>query len=208
MPPNVPKFQVSVKGPGEVYGCDVADINGKQHLVLVDYFSCCIFERKLVNLMSLCVIEALKDIFCDLGSPDKIITDNAQYFVSEEFTKFTMDWSIQHVTSSPRFLHGNTHAEKAVGIVKQIYDRCQDVKLGLLLLKTMPITNQNQSHVAPYNSFYGCTLKAHLPIYHSINANSTCILDAEKGAPIEIGDVPSKFQVDQDVWVKIDPHTK
>ena len=29
MPPNVPKFQVSAKGPGEVYGCDVTDINGK-----------------------------------------------------------------------------------------------------------------------------------------------------------------------------------
>ena len=91
MPPNVPKFQVSAKGPGEVYGCDVTDINGKQHLVLVDYFSCCIFKRRLANLTSLCVIEALKDIFCDLGSPDKIITDNTRYFVSEEFTKFTMD---------------------------------------------------------------------------------------------------------------------
>ena len=113
MPPNIPKFQVSAKGPGEVYGCDVTDINGKQHLVLVDYFSCCIFERKLVNVTSLCVVKALKDIFCDLGSPDKF-----HYFVSEEFTKFTMDWSIQHVTSSPRFPHGNAHAEKAVGIVK------------------------------------------------------------------------------------------
>ena len=76
MPPNVPKFQVGAKGPGEVYDCDVTDINGKQHLVLVDYFSYCIFKRKLANLTSLCVIEALKDIFCDLGSPDKIITDN------------------------------------------------------------------------------------------------------------------------------------
>ena len=144
MPLNIPKFQVSAKGPGEVYGCDVADINGKQHLVLVDYFSCCIFKRKVANLTSLCVIKALKDIFCDLGCPDKLITDNAHYFVSEEFTKFTMDWSIQHVTSSPRFPHGNAHAEKAVGIIKQIYEKCQDVKLGLLLLKTMPITNQGQ----------------------------------------------------------------
>ena len=108
-----------------------------------------------------------------------------------------MDWSIQHITSSPRFPHGNAHAEKAVGIVKQIYERCQDVKLGLLLFKMTPITNQDKgnSHVAPCNSFYGCTLKAHLPIYHSINANSTCTLDAEKGAQIEIGDVLSKFQV-------------
>ena len=208
MPSNIPKFQVSAKGPGEVYGCDITDINGKQHLVLVDYFSCCIFKRKVANLMSLCVIKALKDIFCDLGSPDKLITDNAHYFVSEEFTKFTMDWSIQHVTSSPRFPHVNAHAEKAVGIIKQIYERCQDVKLGLLLLKTMPITNQDrdQSHAAPCSSFYGHTLKAHLPVYQSIENTST--LDAKNGAQIEIGDVLSKYKVDQDVWVKSDPHTK
>ena len=152
-----PKISGQCKSPGEVYGCDITDIKVKKHLVLVDYYSCCIFKRKLANLTSLYVVNALKDLFCDLGSPDKLITDNAHYFVSEEFTKFTMDWSIQHVTSSPRYSHGNAHAEKAVGIIKQIYERCQDVKLGLLMLKTMPITNQDkdQSHTAPCNSFYG-----------------------------------------------------
>ena len=121
-----------------------------------------------------------------------------------------MDWSIQHITSSPRFPHGNAHAEKAVGIIKQIYERCQDVKLGLLLLKTTPITNQDksQSHRAPCNSFYGHTLKAHLPNYQSINTDSTCTLGTKKGTQIEIRDVPSKYQVNQDVWVKVDPHTK
>ena len=113
MPPNIPKFQVNARGLGEVYGCDVTEIQGRQHIVVVDYFSCCIFERKLPNLISFCVIEALKDIFCDMGSPDRLITDNAHYFVSEEFTKCMMDWSIQHLTSSPRFLHENAHAEKA-----------------------------------------------------------------------------------------------
>ena len=162
----------------------------------------------MANLTLLCVVKALKDIFCDLGSPDKLITDNTCYFVSEEFTKFTMDWSIQHVTSSPRFPHGNAHAEKAVGIIKQIYKRCQDVKLGLLLLKTMPITNQDrdQSHAAPCNSFYGHTLKAHLPVYWSIK--NTCTLGTKDSAKFEMGDVPSKYQLNQDVWVKVDPHTK
>ena len=110
-----------------------------------------------------------------------------------------MDWSIQHVTSSPRFPHGNAHAEKAVGIFKQIYKKCQDVKLGLLLLKTMPITNQDrdQSHAAPCNSFYGCTLKAHLPVYQSIE--NTCTLGTKDSAKFETGDVLSKYKVDQDV---------
>ena len=91
MPPNIPKFQVNARGPGEVYGCDVAEIHGHQHLVVVDFFSCYIFKRKLSNLASFCVIEGLKDIFCDVGSPDKLITYNAHYFVSEEFTKFMME---------------------------------------------------------------------------------------------------------------------
>ena len=30
----------------------------------------------------------------------------------------------------------------------------------------------------------------------------------KKGAQAETGDVPSKYQLDQDVWVKVDPHTK
>ena len=108
-----------------------------QHIVVVDYFSCCIFKRQLLNLTLFCVIEALKDIFCDVGSPDKIITDNAHYFVSEEFTNFMMDWSIQHLTSSPRFPHGNAHAEKVVGIVKEMYTKCHDVKLGLLFVSRL-----------------------------------------------------------------------
>ena len=75
--PNIPKFQVNARGLGEVYGCDIAEIQGRQHIVIVNYFSCCIFKRQLSNLMSFCVIEALMDIFCDVGSPNKLITDNA-----------------------------------------------------------------------------------------------------------------------------------
>ena len=209
MPPNIPKFQVNARGPGEVYGCDVTEIHGNQHLVVVNYFSCCIFERKLSNLTSFCVTEALKDIFCDVGSPDKLTTDNAQYFVSEEFTKFMTDSSIQHLMSSPRFPHGNGHTEKAVGIIKELYTKRHDIKLGLLLMKTTPVSNQFHHFRAPVNAFFGCVLKANLPIYHPNSShNVTCTLDAENSPKIEISDSPSKFQVDQDVWLKIYPNTK
>ena len=206
MPPNIPKFQVNARGPGEVYGCDVAEIQGRQHIVVIDYFSCCIFERQLANLMSFCVIEALKDI-CDVGSPDKIITDNAHCFVSEE-TNFMMDWSVQHLTSSPRFPHGNAHTEKAVGIVKELYAKWHDVKIGLLLLKTTPVTNGRHSYQAPVNVFFGHQLKPNLPLYHPSSSQNTCTLDAKNSAGSDIDNVPSKFQVDEDVWVKVDPNTK
>ena len=144
MPANIPKFQVKANFPGEIYGVDVADIQGKPHIILVDYYTCCIFEWQMKSLHSTDVIEALKSIFCHTGAPDKLISDNASYFVSEEFEDFMMKWAILHITSSPHFPHGNAHAEKAVNVVKQIYLKASDVKLALLMLKTIPIANNEK----------------------------------------------------------------
>ena len=91
---NIPKFQVKANSAGEIYGIDVTEIHGRSHIVYVDYFTCCIFERELQSLHSSDVIEALKLMFCDVGAPDKIISDNTRYFTSEEFQDFMMRWSI------------------------------------------------------------------------------------------------------------------
>ena len=145
---------------------NVTDIQGKSHLVSVIYQSCCIFEHQLNNLQMAEVIKALKSIFCNIGAPDKVISDNAKYFTSEEFKEFMMSWSIQHITLSPRFPHGNAHTEKAVHIVKQIYTKANDVKLTLLLLKMMPIANKSGTvHDTHTNQFFERQLKAHLPIF-------------------------------------------
>ena len=215
IPTNVPKFQVKAMYPGHIYGIDIADIGQahRQHLVIVDYFSCAIFEHRLKSLQSSDVIDALKDIFCDIGTPNKLISDNAKYFTSDEFSKFMMDWSISHITSSPRYPQGNAHAEKAVGMVKQLCKHCQDVKLGLLLLKTTAISNQKGDPAvkAPCHSSYGHQLKAHLPLYRSANFNlseSTCTLDTETESAESVNDIPSKFNINQDIWVKLDTNIK
>ena len=44
MPTNVAKFQVTASYPGKIYGIDIAKIQRNQHLLIVDYKSCCIFE--------------------------------------------------------------------------------------------------------------------------------------------------------------------
>ena len=71
-----------------------------------------------------------------LRAPDKVVSDNARYFTSEE-CQGIYDGLVHstHVTSSPGFPHGNSHTEKAVHIVKQIYAKASDIKLALLLLK-------------------------------------------------------------------------
>ena len=98
--------------------------------------------------------------------------------------------------------------KKAVGIVKELYTKCHDVKLGLLLLKTTPVTNGHHSFQAPVNVFFGHQLRADLLIYHPNSSQNTCTLDAKNSAGSDINDVPSKYQVNQDVWVKVDPNTK
>ena len=54
---------------------------------------------------------------------------------------------------------------------------------------------------APANLFFGCQLKAHLPI--RCYKQNTCNFD--NGATSE---VPSKYGEGQDVWVKLDNNTK
>ena len=125
MPQNVPKFHVQANKPREIYGCDV-EIKGNQDLVVVNYKSVCTFERKSPNVSSTSVIEALKFIFCDIRAPDKLISDNARYFVSVEFEEFTAKWNIFHVTLSPRYPQGNSHIEKAIQSVKAVYEKCQN----------------------------------------------------------------------------------
>ena len=110
-------------------------------------------------------MNALKSVFCDVGALDRKISDNMRYFVSQEFEDFTMQWAIQHITSSPHFPHGNAHAEKAIHVVKQIYEKAKDVKLALLLLKMTPLSNKKgTTYDAPATMFYGRQLKAHFPI--------------------------------------------
>ena len=142
-PPFSPSTSVSVEAhyPGEVYGADVADIQGKHHLVVIDYYSTCIFEHPLPSLTSANIILAFKTIFADTGIPSKLITDNTRYFVSEESEQFSKRWNFKHSTSSPRYPRGNAHAEKAVQAVKSVYEKSSDKLLGMLALKTTPIVD-------------------------------------------------------------------
>ena len=115
-----------------------------------------------------------------------------------------MRWSIHHVTSSPRFPHGNAHAEKAVHVVKQIYMKADDLKLALLLLKMTPITNQtNMVQDVPAKLFYRCQLKAHLPVKRKPVVIQNFGKDMTSEVPI-----PSQYSVGDEVWIKLDANTK
>ena len=100
-----------LKPSSHIYEADLCDIDGKVHVVCVDYFLFFIWERPLPDMQSDTVILDLKMIISENGSPEILITDNGQSFISEDFKQFAMEWSFVHKMSSPRYLKGNAHAE-------------------------------------------------------------------------------------------------
>ena len=121
--------------PGHIYGTDIGNIQGKPHVIVVNYFSFFIYERPLSDMTSDAVILALKTIFSEAGVPTILISDNGRQYCSEEFKEFSLQWSFVHKTASPYYPKGNAHAERAVSVVKEVYTKCGDYfLLGLLVL--------------------------------------------------------------------------
>ena len=66
------------------------------------------------------VTKVLNNIFRKFGLPEKIISDNAQCFRSNNFRRFPDQLDIGHVTSSPCCHESNGRVERAVATIEQI----------------------------------------------------------------------------------------
>ena len=86
-------------------------------------------------------------------------------------------------------------------MVKQIYTRCYDPLIGMLVLKTVPLLDLKES---PDKLFYGCSLNTNLP--KSVGVHKSYKERYINKEPS--GRVPSmrNFQISDAVWVKISEH--
>ena len=123
----------------------------------------------LTDMQSDTVILGLKAIFSENGYPEILITDNGRSFISVDFKQFAMEWSFVHKTSSPRYPKGNAHAERAVGIIKEVYTKCRDdFLLGLLVHRTTPLLYM-KSKLSTAELFFSCRLASNLPVIYNSN---------------------------------------
>ena len=68
-----------------------------------------------------------------------------------------------HKTSSPYYLKGNSYAERAVGVVKEIYNKCKDdFLLGLLVHRFTPLLYSNNAK-SPAELFLGHKIATNIP---------------------------------------------
>ena len=84
-PPSYDEHSMEAHFPSNIYGADLCDIDGKVHIVCVDYFTFFLWERPLPDMQSDTVILGLKMIFSENGSPEILITDNGNSFISKDF---------------------------------------------------------------------------------------------------------------------------
>uniref|UniRef100_A0A2C9LLW4 Integrase catalytic domain-containing protein n=1 Tax=Biomphalaria glabrata TaxID=6526 RepID=A0A2C9LLW4_BIOGL len=105
--------------PWEKVGADLMEVDGRQYLITVDYYSNFI-EYDYLSTTSQDVIRKLKGQFARFGAPKILITDGGQQFSSNEFLRFTRRWNINHIRSDPGYPRTNGKAEAAVNIMKNL----------------------------------------------------------------------------------------
>lgn len=150
--------------PWEKVASDIFNIQGRQYIVLVDYFSNFIEVDQLESLSSIAVIRKLKANFARYGIPKLLVTDSGSQFTSFEFNQFSQKWGFDHYKSDPNHHQANGKAESAVKSVKNMIKKClaegRDQYMGLLELRCTP---RQGSGVSPAQCVFGRSLRSLIP---------------------------------------------
>ncbi|XP_033114805.1 uncharacterized protein K02A2.6-like [Anneissia japonica] len=151
--------------PWEKLGADLCTVNGREYLVIVDYFSQFIEVCMLHSTASAAVISKIKSVFARQGTPIELMTDNGPQFNSAEFRHFAADWDFVHTTSSPHYPQSNGLAEGAVKIVKNLIKKAvhsnQDIMKALQIYRRSTPLECGKS---PAELLYNRRMKTILPM--------------------------------------------
>lgn len=149
--------------PYQKVGVDIFSLQGKDYLLVVDYYSKFPEYVQLSSKSADCVIQHLKDIFARHGIPETLMADNNP-FNSFAMRKFAESWGFEIVTSSPRYAQSNGQAERCVQTVKLLMKKAvesyQDVAVALLQYRNAPVSGLEHS---PAQLLYNRSLRTKVP---------------------------------------------
>ena len=145
-------------------GIDLFELDGRQYLVTVDYFSSFIEVDYLTSTTAKDVIIKLEVHFARYGIPSEIVSDQDPQFTSTQFHTMFNKWGIVHTMSSPGHHQSIGKAEAAVKNVKHMMYKClQDdthVYEALLELRNTP---QRDTGLSPTQVMFGRLTRTRLP---------------------------------------------
>ena len=146
-------------GPWQLIGADICEYEKQHYLIVVDYYSRYMEIIHLPNMTTKTLILKFKRLFCRLGSPHELRTDNQLCFMSAEFNAFSQEFNFKHTTSSPHFSQSNGTAERYVGIAKSILKQ-QDPEKALMLYLATPHT---ATGVSPSQLLFNRPMRTFIP---------------------------------------------
>ena len=146
--------------PWAKLAADLCERNGRQYLVLVDYYSRWLEIKELRSTTSTAVSNSLKAIFATHEFPDEPRTDNGPQFTAQTFKDFAARCGFTHTTSSPHFHQSNGLAERAVQTAKRILN-LEDPLQGLMDHRATP---SSSTGVSPAVALMSRSLKTRVPV--------------------------------------------
>ena len=130
--------------PWQVIGSDAFTLDNQDYLLVCDYMSNYFEVEKVKNTNSSTIIKLMKTWFSRHGIPQKIVSDGASYYTSQEFKDFTNELDINHVRSSPQYPKSNGLSESCVKKIKTLLKKCKqdgtDPLIALLELRATPLS--------------------------------------------------------------------
>ena len=137
--------------PWEQIGVDLLELNKKEFMVTVDYYSNFWEVDRLTSTTLAAIILKLKNHFARYGCPDRLISDNGPQFISSEFTRFAKEWDFEHRTNSPGNSRVNGKVESAVKIAKNLIRKALDSRtdpyIAILDYRNTPTQGMESSPV-------------------------------------------------------------
>lgn len=144
-------------------GMDLCYMNGKDYVVVVDYFSRWLEIVNLEDTTTATLVQKVKNIFARWGIPEIVRSDNGPQFSSSLFKAFAIEYGFIHTTSDPHYPQGNGAAERAVQTAKRILKQ-EDPFLALM---TYRATVMETTGCSPAQLIMGRNIRTRLPVIKS-----------------------------------------
>ena len=151
--------------PWQNLSLDLFTWNNEEYMVLVDAYTRWFEIDLLPNTKSITIIRKMKVHFSRFGICEKLKTDGAAYFTSEQFEQYCKDWRITHEVSSPTHASSNCLAEVYVNVAKRILPKAKDDNrdpyLPLLQYRNSPLKSCDD--LTPAQLMFSRRLRSMLP---------------------------------------------